>query len=139
MLELEDLTSGQRWLLNTTSSIRLLVTRGSQRALQLTARIGHFDRTVITSVQLRGSRGEGRSVELQVSGPASVTLTVRGLGGRMVRQLTATATAAGPLVVGWDGRDQNGRAVPRGSYLLEAVAQSDNGAMSRVVRTVTIN
>ncbi len=77
-------------------------------------------------------------VRLQLSGPAEVTVTVRGLGGRPVRSLRETAAVAGPLGVVWDGTDDQGRRVPAGTYQVEAVALAANGAVSRATRTVTV-
>ena len=75
---------------------------------------------------------------LTLSGPAQVVLTVRGPGGQLVKQLAQQAAQAGLTSVDWDGTDATGRRVPRGSYVLEVVALSANGAASRAVRTVSV-
>ncbi len=53
---------------------------------------------------------------LPSAGPAR--LEVLDLQGRRVRTLTTGELTAGPHEVAWDGRDDGGRAVPSGGYLL---------------------
>jgi flagellar hook assembly protein FlgD len=60
------------------------------------------------------------------------------LGGRTVKELSRQTAAAGATSLAWDGRDQQGRLVPAGTYVVEATAWSANGALSRAVQTVTI-
>ncbi len=48
---------------------------------------------------------------------APVTLVIYDLQGRKVRTLLTGTTAAGPHTIGWDGRDDGGRAVGSGVYL----------------------
>lgn len=62
---------------------------------------------------------------LDAAGP--VRLTIHDLKGARVRVLRAGAMSAGDHAVGWDGRDDAGRALASGTYLvrLEAGGQSD--------------
>lgn len=139
LLTLTDQTTGEAVLLNTHGGYRYTPSRaGETRALRLEARFGHLQRSSITGLTASPTRGRSVALSLTVSGPAEVTLTVRGLGGRVVKRLTQTAEAAGTVQVAWDGTDQSGRRVPAGSYLIEATALSPNGALSRATRTVTV-
>lgn len=63
----------------------------------------------------------------------SVRLTVHGLDGRLVRQLVAGPREAGRHRAAWSGRDQQGRVVPSGVYVLRLEA---NDAV--VCRRVTV-
>ncbi|MBI5831080.1 MAG: Ig-like domain-containing protein [Armatimonadetes bacterium] len=138
VLELVDPTSGGTTLLNTRSAWRWQPTRaGETRRLRLTARLGHVARSAITGLTLGGNRGGSQTISLTLSAPADVTLTVRGLGGRVVKSLRWTC-AAGTTGVAWDGTDADGRPVPRGVYQLEAQATSPNGAVDKATRTVTV-
>jgi hypothetical protein len=140
VVELEDLTTGQVTLLNTRAAYRYQSRgAGERRALVLRTRVGNIERAAITSLQMRATRAGGAQLELTVTGAAELTLTVRGLGGRMVKQVRSEASGAGTVTVSWDGTDADGRPVPRGTYQVEAVAVSGNGAVSRAVRTVAIN
>jgi hypothetical protein len=71
------------------------------------------------------------SFEMETAG--SVTLIVHDLAGRRVRTLVARALPAGPQRVAWDGRDDAGRAVASGGYLVRLQAGSE-----RAVRKVTL-
>jgi len=139
VLELTDEVSGSRVLLNTHGSYRYTASQADEtRRFTLRSRLGTITRSEIQSLAVTAGRGEGTIVALQLSGPADVTVTVRGLGGRLVRSISESADAAGPLSVVWDGNDDQGRRVPAGTYQVEAVAVSDNGAVSRATRTVTL-
>jgi len=137
VLELEDLNNGQRLVLNTRASYRVDVPQDGRR-LRLTARTGNLARSEIVALSGQASRSRGASLSLTLSGPAEVTVTVRGLGGKLVRTMHEAVTAGSSSWL-WDGLDEQGRPVPRGVYQIEAVAVSANGAVSRAVRTVTVN
>lgn len=49
---------------------------------------------------------------------SSFTLTVFDVRGRLVRRLQDGVAASGPHEIGWDGRDDGGRELPSGVYLL---------------------
>ena len=139
VLELTDQTSGERLLLNTRGSYHYSASQdGEVRSFTLRSRIGTITRSEIQSLSVAANRGDGTTVRLQLSGPADVTVTVRGLGGRLVRTIQESSDAAGPLAIVWDGNDERGRRAPAGTYQIEAVAVSDNGAVSRATRTVTV-
>ncbi len=54
---------------------------------------------------------------------AAVTLRIHDLSGRVVRTLVAgEAQPAGPHARRWDGRDDAGRPLPSGSYLVRVAA-----------------
>jgi hypothetical protein len=65
---------------------------------------------------------------------ARVTLRVLDLAGRQVRTLLDAALPAGRHTVSWDLRDEGGRAVPAGVYLVQA--QAERFATSRRVVVV---
>ncbi|MBI5832810.1 MAG: hypothetical protein HZB16_10955 [Armatimonadetes bacterium] len=137
--ELTDQQTGRSILLNTLSTYRFTAGRaGEQRRLRLTVQPGHIQRSAITALGLVGGRAAGTTVAIGVSGPADITLRVKGLGGRLVKEVTSAATEAGTVQVSWDGTDQDGRTVPAGTYQLEATAVAPNGAVSRAVRAITV-
>ena len=138
VVELTDQTTGQTTLLNTRASYHYTGRAGEQRRFAVNARYGNIQRSEITALQVTPSRGAGTTLTLTTSGPAEVGLTVRGLGGRLVKQFSRTVPS-GTTSLEWDGTDQAGRRVPRGTYQVEAVAVSANGAVSRAVRTVVVD
>lgn len=57
-----------------------------------------------------------------LSGSETVRITVYSLDGRPVRRLAGREYPAGPHGVTWDGRDDRGRRLPSGSYVVEMEA-----------------
>lgn len=63
-----------------------------------------------------------------------VTLRAYDVQGRLVRTIADGFVAAGTREVGWDGRDDSGRALPSGTYFLRLVAGTES--RSRIVTIV---
>ncbi len=60
-----------------------------------------------------------------------VTVTMRDANGRLVRTMELGAHQAGALAVRWDGRDDQGQTVPRGTYTVSVAATTaDNRAVT---------
>jgi len=138
LLTLTDRQSGERTALNGSGSYSYNAVPGQERRLLLTAEPFGNQRSTITDLHSSTSRAAGSSFTMTLSGPATVTVNIRGLGGRLVRTLRQDVTAAGTVAIDWDGRDDHGRAVPAGTYNVEAVAEGPLGLSHRVVRTVTV-
>jgi hypothetical protein len=72
-----------------------------------------------TEPQLKGSAsspGAGK-ISFQLEQPGKVSLAIYDVAGQMVRTLlNATPFAAGNFTVDWDGKDDAGNALPRGTY-----------------------
>lgn len=61
--------------------------------------------------------------EIELSAKAtSVDIEIKNAAGVTVRRLHAADQAAGPLVFGWDGTDENGNKVADGQYSISATA-----------------
>lgn len=65
--------------------------------------------------------GGGVDFLLQAGRPATVVVEVFDLAGRRLIALPAAQVAAGETSLGWDGRDDRGRAVPGGKYVARCV------------------
>lgn len=59
---------------------------------------------------------------------ASVTLILRDSQGKTVRTIRQGALKAGPQALTWDGKGDDGAALPAGTYQVEASAAAQNGA-----------
>jgi flagellar basal-body rod modification protein FlgD len=57
----------------------------------------------------------------------SVEITIRDAGGNHVRTLTLGATESGRHVVDWNGRDEHGAVVPKGTYSMSISATDAAG------------
>jgi flagellar hook assembly protein FlgD len=88
----------------------------------------------ITNLQVQGGRSSGGHYTLQfsLSEPAKVTVTIQA-GNRTVRTLEqGRSRNRGMQQLVWDGRDQQGVALPPGTYLVTVYAETDEGQMARV-------
>jgi hypothetical protein len=73
------------------------------------------------------------TIEFTVSSEANVSAEVYSVTGERVRRLQSAAATAGTGRVLWDGKDDSGRALPSGTYLVRVSANS-----SSVTQRVTI-
>jgi hypothetical protein len=64
----------------------------------------------------------GTSLPLLVGGGAETRIAIYAVNGRLVRLLESGSLAPGRHVIGWDGRDGDGRAVASGAYFVRAEA-----------------
>lgn len=138
---LEDLETGTQRSLRATGSY-VLTLRGGQRQLALKLEANVAGPAIVSMNYTGAARGSGASggqLALTLSAPLSLTAEVRGLGGRLVRTLLrGERREAGLQTVAWDGRDDQGRAVPTGTYRLEVVGTDDLGEQVRASRTVEV-
>lgn len=137
-LWLSDPTNGSRVLMNSRASYGYQAEAGTrQLVIELDPRGER--RLEIAAVQAGASRGRGAGIPVSITltAPARITVTVKGIGGRVVRQFSAQGDA-GLNALSWDGRDQSGRPVPAGNYQLEIAADGDDGELARAVRTISV-
>jgi len=67
-----------------------------------------------------------------------VTVSVQS-GGRVIRTLEQSRSRnAGIQQVVWDGRDQQGRALPPGAYTLVITAETTEGQVARATTPVVL-
>ncbi|MDO9021151.1 MAG: flagellar hook assembly protein FlgD [Deltaproteobacteria bacterium] len=66
-----------------------------------------------------------------------VTATLRDAHGRVVRTMDIGARQTGALAVRWDGRDDSGQTVPRGTYSLTVTAMTVDDREVTVTHDVT--
>ncbi|MHB9025813.1 MAG: carboxypeptidase regulatory-like domain-containing protein [Armatimonadota bacterium] len=130
---LTDLQTQQRCYLNTTS--QYVFRSGPQGAsrlfsMEISPRTGSL---LVTGV--RGVRSGARAnstIIFNLTQAAQVKISIRNQTGRLVRSLTSGLSATtGMNTVMWDGRDDAGRMVPRGSYLCEVQASDGIGRSAR--------
>jgi flagellar basal-body rod modification protein FlgD len=91
-------------------------------------------------------KGNGVSFDGTVASPtnltlsgadASATATITDASGNTVRTITLGAMPAGPITVPWDGHDDSGQPVPKGSYSMNVVAVDAQGQPVAVSQNVT--
>ena len=101
-------------------------------------------KTTYTGVTISGATaqaaGSGRqAIVFSLSAPAAVEITVHNLAGRLVRRITDSYMGQpGVNTLAWDGRSEQGLAVPNGLYGIALVARGAGGAQSRTVVTCVV-
>ncbi len=66
------------------------------------------------------------TIRFELARDTQVTLRAYDVRGRAVRTILSGYLAAGPREVRWDGRDDNGRSLPSGTYFLRLQAGRDS-------------
>ena len=83
------------------------------------------------SVKVDGSgfnlKGGAAAMNLELSAPATVSVTVKDASGRVVATLPQGRLARGINPLTWDGKDASGAALPDGAYKVEVSATGDDG------------
>jgi len=92
----------------------------SDQTLRAAALVGHDALVQVDSLDLAAGAGVDGEITATSAGPVTVDI-VDGDGNR-VRRMTVEAGAAGATAFEWDGRDDDGNAVPAGNYAIRAVA-----------------
>jgi hypothetical protein len=137
---LVDLQTGERKFLRTTSSHRFAVSRQGGVYRFRVEMLPNTQLLRITQARVHGGRGSGGrySIVYQVSDAAQVEVSITS-GGRLIRRLASGITRSASLQqVTWDGRDQNGVAVPAGAYMVEIRASNSDGQIVRATVPVVV-
>jgi hypothetical protein len=140
-LTLVDPATGQRVPLRSRSSYTFTGEAGKTRALQIVAEAAPtlpLDITNVVALPTRGV-GTGMSISYAVTRAADVQIQVEALNGRVVRKIVGgRAQAAGQQRLYWDGRSQDGAALPPGPYTVTISARDDDGKTAQARRVITL-
>jgi len=139
-LTLVDIASGKRIYMRTSTGYTFTAQAGVPRRFQVIVdpargtpmRVQIGEPTTITRAQ------SGLTLPVQLSREAMIEVKIRTLSGRVIHLLPAQNAREGINILRWDLRDRLGRLVPRGTYLIEVVAVTDENQVGRGVRTVHI-
>jgi hypothetical protein len=145
-LYLVDKATGERISLRSRSAFTYQAGAESlTRQFQIIAEPARSTALTLTNVQItrvpgRAADGSRRmAISYNVSGNADVQVELSSLSGKSLRQLGGgRATANGRQTVLWDGRSQDGGALPAGPYQVRIIARGENGEQATVVRPVTL-
>lgn len=111
--------------ISTNSNFETLI--GLQRASAGSAALNYLGKTVVTKGSLATLQSGAANWAYQLPANATETqLVVTDDQGRIVRT-TNGAITAGSQTFAWDGKGQNGQALPDGVYRLEVKAKDANG------------
>lgn len=141
-LLLTDAATGQTIDMRTRSSITFQ--SGSQpapRSLTVSAKPISATALRISNVAVRtsGTRGVGSvQVSFTLSSTAAYEVRVLGVDGRPVGVVSSRAAATGDVQLVWIGKDNAGRNVPAGTYLVQIRAIDDDGDVVRVIQPFSL-
>ncbi len=122
-----------------TQSNQLEVLSAQVRGLSSNEAVGLVGNTVTVrghGVAYDGVTATSSNVSLGAAAH-KVTATITDSNGRVVRTIELGPHAAGALRVGWDGRDDHGQSVARGSYSINVSATTEDGRAVNVTQDVT--
>lgn len=141
-LVLRDPQSGQTRDLRTNSAYTFVMGEPGERTFVVTVEPGTTARPVIGGVQIvSDSRDVNSAVTIQYSISTNAQVTVRILnpnGDEVYTALRGRSSDAGTNSVVWNKRDNNGRAVAPGNYIVEILAETADGERARVTRPVIV-
>lgn len=123
--------------LNQSNQLNVISTQLS--GLSSNEAVGLVGRAVTVrghGIAFDGATATSASVNLAANA-ATVKATIRDSNGRVVRTLDLGPRQAGAVGVQWDGRDDRGNTMPRGTYSLTVEAKTAEGNSVNVTQDVT--
>lgn len=132
---LVDEATGARRYMRTTEGYTYKSAKANEtRRFRVEAKPADGSGLAITSA-VASAGGGAASVAFTLSAPASVSVSVRNIAGRVVCDVAQDkACDAGTTTLSFDGRSTRGTRLPGGRYLVEVIARADDGQqVSRVV------
>lgn len=138
-LALIDKATGMRTSLRTSSGVTLPATRAAHKLqLELTRDI-LSDRVGITNLGINPGRGTAPpSITFTLGHDAQTTVSILKANGDAVRTLTSRAAKIGVNNLVWDTKDDQGRSVAPGVYLVQVRAIGDRGDQAKAVVPIII-
>ncbi|MCX6378535.1 MAG: hypothetical protein NT023_03530 [Armatimonadetes bacterium] len=139
-LTLIDIENGSRQLLNSRASYTFRTGANTlTRKFQIVAEprgIGHLrvmGLTANTPFSTSGRATQSVTINYDLTAAASTQIEIR-LGGRTVRRLGyGRAVTSGANQVVWDTKDDAGRTLPGGTYMIEVTARNSDGEQTRAI------
>lgn len=138
-LRLVDLNTGRAIDLRTTPEYRFVTTGRTrlQLVVERATRVG----ALITSVSV-GTAGRGAnsvSISYVLADSAQTSVQILTPDGRAIANLQrGRAATRGVNTLTWNLRDDQGRAVPPGTYQVQVEARTEDGQVARAVRPLVI-
>ncbi len=129
---LRDLETGQQIYMRTSVGYSFEAT-AQPRRLQVQVSPAGVGQLAIMP-QAATPTAAGVSISYVLTRAAQVEIVIANIAGRTVRRLGgAQMQPAGQNVLLWDGRDERGRQVPAGRYLITIIGRTETGQECRAV------
>ncbi|MEP6755224.1 MAG: FlgD immunoglobulin-like domain containing protein, partial [Chthonomonadales bacterium] len=134
-VSIKDEVTGQVYDMRTRAS--LTFNSGSDAATRrftLTSRPASQDAVHVSNVAVRSGRASGvSSINFTLSSDASYDVKIVSATGATVNNIASRAAAAGNVSLVWQGRDNSGKNVAPGTYLVQIKATGTGGDSVNVV------
>ncbi|GIV07608.1 MAG: hypothetical protein KatS3mg017_0810 [Fimbriimonadales bacterium] len=138
-LRLTDLNTGRTVDLRTTPEYRFVST--GRARLQLSVERAARTGALITNLSV-GAAGRGVnsiSITYVLADNAQTSIQILGADGKPIANLhRGRAATRGVNTVAWNLRDDQGRAVPPGTYQVQLEARTDDGQTARMARPLVL-
>jgi hypothetical protein len=139
-LTLTDMTTGTKTFMNTTTRYAFTPNKGeTSRNFQITLVPNSLSHIAVTNLRVdvphyAGGRAvTSATISYELTGAAETTVQISG-GGRVVRHLVVgRAATVGVNQVVWDLRDDQGRGLASGTYLIEVQLRTADGRQTRAI------
>ncbi|MCS6922882.1 MAG: hypothetical protein NZM10_00735 [Fimbriimonadales bacterium] len=138
-LRLTDLNTGRTVDLRTTPEYRFVST--GRTRLQITVERGTRTGALITSLSVSNAGRGANSVSISyvLADNAQTSIQILGADGRPVAHLhRGRAATRGVNTVVWNLRDDQGRALPPGTYQVQVEARTEDGQVARAARPIVL-
>ena len=111
---------------------------GAKRTLEVRAeKRGVGGLLTVELLPAKVTRDGAAAVSFRLSQPADVDCVIRNAAGRVIRTVTQGETMdSGLRNLVWDGRSDAGATVPRGLYIVEITARTEQMEQARATRTL---
>lgn len=110
----------------------------SNWALYLRVTTAAVSGSAVTALSVRQVNGQAVAIAYTLSASADVSIEIRNIAGRTIRQIAAGPTAQGLRTATWNLRNATGSPVPSGTYICTVIARGEDGSQSRAIQTATI-
>ncbi len=135
-LTLTDRATGKSVNLRTTAEYSF--SGPGTRSMQLVASPAGASALAITTMQAQQVGTQAVALTYTLSADADVTVEVRNIAGRAIRQIPCGLQQAGISTTSWDLRGAAGTPVPSGRYLCTLTARADDGTQTSALRAVSV-
>ncbi len=135
-LTLTDRAAGKSVNLRTTAEYTF--SGPASRSMQLVVSPAGASTLAITTMQAQQVGVQAVALTYTLSADADVTVEVRNIAGRPIRQIPCGLQQAGINTTSWDLRGASGTPVPSGRYLCTLTARADDGTQTSALRAVNV-
>jgi subtilisin family serine protease len=137
-LTLVDSLTGQRVSMNRQSAYTFRTDENSRRRFVVEAQPARLSQLRITQLNVTSTRGNQVTIQYALNTSATVQVMIQDAAGRTLARLTGGTRSAGLNTITWNGRTDEGVAVPPGTYQIQIIATSEEGEVARAVRPLLI-